>query len=121
MNHGRRIHDGIAGGLITLGVALGFYVDPLCLLLPGILGVTLLQSRFAGFCPVYFVLDRAPRSNRIPWGIPERFLGIKSDSLNRYPLILYRYLSAQYQLGQPSACLNMVGDGRDDNSTFSIR
>ena len=59
MNQKRRIHDGIAGGLITLGVALGFYVDSLWLLLPGILGVTLLQSGFTGFCPVYFILDRA--------------------------------------------------------------
>ena len=54
----RRIHDGIAGALITLGVALGYYTDPLWLLLPGILGVTLLQSGFTGFCPVYFILDR---------------------------------------------------------------
>lgn len=58
MNQKRRIHDGIAGGLITFGVALGYYVDPLWLLLPGILGVTLLQSGFTGFCPVYFILDR---------------------------------------------------------------
>ena len=57
-NQKRRIHDGIAGALITLGVALGYYTDPLWLLLPGILGVTLLQSGFTGFCPVYFILDR---------------------------------------------------------------
>ena len=57
-NQKRRIHDGIAGALITLGVALGYYIDPLWLLLPGILGVTLLQSGFTGFCPVYFILDR---------------------------------------------------------------
>lgn len=54
----RRLHDGIAGALITAGVALGFYVSPLWLLLPGLLGVTLLQSGFTGFCPVYYVLDR---------------------------------------------------------------
>ena len=58
MNTKRRIHDSIAGGLITLGVALGFYVDSTWLLLPGILGVTLLQSGVTGFCPVYFILDR---------------------------------------------------------------
>ena len=57
MNQKRRIHDGIAGALITAGVALGYYVDPLWLLLPGILGVTLFQSGFTGFCPVYYVLD----------------------------------------------------------------
>ena len=54
----RRIHDGIAGALITGGVALGYSVSPLWLLLPGLLGVTLFQSGFTGFCPVYYVLDR---------------------------------------------------------------
>ncbi len=54
----RQIHDGIAGGLITLGVGLGVYVDPSWLWLPGLLGVTLLQSEFTGFCPVYYLLDQ---------------------------------------------------------------
>ncbi|MFQ5992389.1 MAG: DUF2892 domain-containing protein [Nitrospiraceae bacterium] len=55
----RRIHDGVAGAVITAGVVLGFYVSPLWLWLPGLLGVTLLQSGFTGFCPVYYVLERA--------------------------------------------------------------
>jgi hypothetical protein len=38
MNTKRQIHDGIAGGLITLGVLLGVYVNPAWLWLPGILG-----------------------------------------------------------------------------------
>lgn len=59
----RKVHDGIAGALITLGVLLGHYVDPLWLLLPGILGVTLLQSAFTGFCPVYFTLDKIDPEN----------------------------------------------------------
>lgn len=54
----RRIHDSIAGALITAGVGLGYTVHPLWLLVPGLLGVTLLQSGFTGFCPVYYVLDR---------------------------------------------------------------
>ncbi len=58
MKRKRQLHDGIAGALITAGVVLGYYVNPLWLLLPGILGVTLLQSGFTGFCPVYFILDR---------------------------------------------------------------
>jgi hypothetical protein len=58
MNQKRRIHDGIVGAVITAGVALGYYVHPLWLLLPGLIGVTLLQSGVTGFCPVYFVLDR---------------------------------------------------------------
>lgn len=54
----RKVHDGIVGALVTLGVALAYYVDPMWLLLPGVLGVTMLQSAFTGFCPVYFTLDK---------------------------------------------------------------
>lgn len=58
MKRKRQLHDGIAGALITAGVALGYSIHPRWLLLPGILGITLLQSGFTGFCPVYFILDR---------------------------------------------------------------
>lgn len=58
MNTKRRVHDGIVGVLITLGVALGYWVAPVWLLLPGVVGVLLIQSGFTGFCPVYFTLDR---------------------------------------------------------------
>lgn len=58
MKRTRRIHDGIAGAVITAGVALGYYMDPLWLLVPGLLGVTLLQSGVTGFCPVYYLLDK---------------------------------------------------------------
>lgn len=58
MNHKRRIHDGIVGAVVTAGVALGYYVDPLWLFVPGVLGVTLIQSGLTGFCPLYFTLDR---------------------------------------------------------------
>jgi hypothetical protein len=34
----RQIHNGVAGGLITLGVLLGVYVNPAWLWLPGNLG-----------------------------------------------------------------------------------
>ncbi len=54
----RRIHDGIAGAVIALGTALGYFHDPLWLLVPAVLGLTLLQSAFTGFCPVYFTLDK---------------------------------------------------------------
>lgn len=57
MNTKRRVHDGIVGVLITLGVALGYWVAPVWLLLPGVVGVLLIQSGFTGFCPVYFTLD----------------------------------------------------------------
>ncbi len=58
MNQKRRIHDAIVGVVVTAGVALGHFVDPLWLLLPGLIGVTLIQSGVTGFCPVYFLLDK---------------------------------------------------------------
>ena len=58
MNTKRRLHDGIVGVVMTAGVGLGYWVDPLWLLVPGVLGVTLLQSAFTGFCPVYFLLEK---------------------------------------------------------------
>ena len=60
MNTKRKIHDGIVGALITVGVGMGYTSDPLWLWLPGLLGVTLLQSGITGFCPLYFILDRCP-------------------------------------------------------------
>jgi len=57
MNTKRRIHDGIVGVVITVGVALGYWVHPWWLLVPGLIGVTLIQSGFTGFCPVYALLD----------------------------------------------------------------
>ncbi|MEP6957615.1 MAG: DUF2892 domain-containing protein [Nitrospirota bacterium] len=58
MNHKRRLHDAIVGVVITAGVALGYYVSAQWLLLPAVIGLTLIQSGFTGFCPVYFALDR---------------------------------------------------------------
>ena len=55
----RRVHDGIAGGILLAGTLLAYYSDPLWFLVPGLLGATLLQSAFTGFCPVYYILDRA--------------------------------------------------------------
>ncbi len=54
----RCIHDGIVGAIITIGVALGYYMSTIWLLLPGIIGITLIQSAFTGFCPVYYTLDQ---------------------------------------------------------------
>lgn len=58
MNQKRRLHDAIVGVVVTAGVALGYYVDPVWLLVPGAIGVVLIQSGVTGFCPVYFILDR---------------------------------------------------------------
>jgi hypothetical protein len=54
----RRIHDGILGAVLAGGVALGYWVSPAWLLLPGILGLAMVQSLFTGFCPLYYTLDR---------------------------------------------------------------
>lgn len=54
----RKLHDGIVGALIAGGVALGYWVSPAWLWLPGLVGLALVQSAFTGFCPVYYTLDR---------------------------------------------------------------
>ena len=64
MNTKRRIHDGIAGAVVTIWVALGQWSNPLWLLVPGLLGVMLVQSAFTGFCPVYFILDRTCKTKK---------------------------------------------------------
>jgi Protein of unknown function (DUF2892) len=58
MQQKRCLHDAIVGLLVTIGVALGHYVSAHWLLLPAVIGLTLLQSGVTGFCPVYFALDR---------------------------------------------------------------
>jgi hypothetical protein len=64
MNSKRRLHDAIVGLVVTAGVALGYYVNPMWLLLPGAIGVILIQSGLTGFCPVYFILDRTCASDK---------------------------------------------------------
>ncbi len=61
MNTKRKLHDGIVGAVLTAGSALAYWVDPLWILVPGVLGVTLLQSGLTGFCPLYFILDKTCR------------------------------------------------------------
>lgn len=60
----RRIHDGIVGLVITVGVALAYWVSPMWLLLPGIIGLTLIQSAITGFCPVYYTLDLLDKGDK---------------------------------------------------------
>lgn len=57
-----RIHDGIVGVVITLGVLLGYFVGPTWFLLPALIGVLLIQSYVTGFCPVYYTLDKIASS-----------------------------------------------------------
>jgi len=53
-----RIHDGIVGAVITIGSLMGFYVDTMWLLIVGITGITMVQSAFTGFCPLYLILNK---------------------------------------------------------------
>ena len=66
MNRKRRIHDGIVGAIIALGVALGYWVAVQWLLLPGLIGLAMVQSAFTGFCPVYYALDKLGVSEHLP-------------------------------------------------------
>jgi hypothetical protein len=54
----RKIHDGLVGLVVTAGTAAGYYLDPMWLWIPGILGLVLVQSGLTGFCPLYFILDK---------------------------------------------------------------
>lgn len=58
MNHKRPLHDAIVGIVVTAGVVLGHYVSAHWLLLPAVIGITLIQSGITGFCPGYLALDR---------------------------------------------------------------
>ena len=58
MNRQRRVHDAIVGVLVTAGAALGYWVAPVWLVIPGAVGLLLIQSGFTGFCPVYFTLQK---------------------------------------------------------------
>lgn len=68
MNTKRRVHDSIVGLVITVGIALGYWVAPVWLLVPGIVGILMIQSGLTGFCPVYFVLDRMHIGEKRPAG-----------------------------------------------------
>lgn len=54
----RRVHDGIVGAVIAGGVGLAYWMSPAWLLLPGVVGLLMVQSAFTGFCPVYYTLDK---------------------------------------------------------------
>ena len=54
-----QIHDGIVGLVVTGATAGAYYQgSPVWLIILGLLGLTLIQSAFSGFCPVYFTLNK---------------------------------------------------------------
>ncbi len=62
MDKKRRIHDGIVGFVVSGGVALGMYVNPVWLWVPLVLGLVLVQSGLTGFCPLYYILNKCINS-----------------------------------------------------------
>lgn len=54
-----KIHDGIVGAVIFASVTLGITVHPAWLYVAGVIGALMVSSAFTGFCPVYFVLNKA--------------------------------------------------------------
>lgn len=53
-----KVHDGIVGAVLLIGIVLGMTVDTRWLYLPGFIAALMVSSAFTGFCPVYFVLHR---------------------------------------------------------------
>lgn len=61
----------LAGTLTVLGVLLAWRVSPWWLLLPGFVGLNLVQSVFTGFCPPTLLLRRlgwVDEAGLIRWG-----------------------------------------------------
>lgn len=53
-----RIVFAFAGTLILAGVALGFWVSQLWLILPVFVGVNMFQAAFTRFCPLAIILKK---------------------------------------------------------------
>ncbi len=51
-----RIIFAFAGTLVLLGVLLAWLLGPWWLLLPGLIGMNMLQAAFSGFCPLARIL-----------------------------------------------------------------
>lgn len=54
----------IAGVLVLLSVALGYWVNPCCYLFTGFVGLNLFQSAFTNWCPMMTILRKV--------GVPAR-------------------------------------------------
>lgn len=51
-----RVVFAFAGTLVLLGALLAWLLSPWWLLLPGLIGVNMLQGAFSGFCPLARIL-----------------------------------------------------------------
>ena len=52
--------QGLVGALILAGVAATYFLDPLFLIVPGIIGAGLFVSGFTGVCPMAFAIAKLP-------------------------------------------------------------
>lgn len=53
-----RIHDGLIGVVIILGIGLGMVHNPNWYWLSAATGAIMISSSFTGFCPLHFVLGK---------------------------------------------------------------
>ena len=61
-NTKRKLRNGIVGAVCTAGSALGYWMDSMWTLMPGVWGVTLLQSGTTGLSPLYYILGKTGRT-----------------------------------------------------------
>ncbi|NCC04182.1 MAG: DUF2892 domain-containing protein [Proteobacteria bacterium] len=47
-----------AGTMISVGLVLSLYVSPYWLLLPGFVGLNMIQASLTGFCPLAIILKK---------------------------------------------------------------
>ena len=52
----------LAGTLVLISVALGFFVTPYWFILTAFVGFNLVQSAFTGFCPAEIILRKITRT-----------------------------------------------------------
>jgi hypothetical protein len=58
MGPNTKLHDGIIGILLIACSLLAYLVNPVFIILLGVVGVVMLQSALTGFCPVYYTLGK---------------------------------------------------------------
>lgn len=66
MKNKTKIHDGIVGIIYMLSILLALYVNIQWLYLAGAVAVLQIMSMFTGFCPVYYILDKAMPDSKEP-------------------------------------------------------
>jgi len=62
----------VAGSLLLIGLALGYWVNQLWLLLPAFVGLNLFQTAFTGFCPLERILLKFGVGQDAGYGEPRR-------------------------------------------------